>query len=214
MKKIVLLFTIACIGQLYGMEPIEPSYKSLPKELQQEIITQALAVSNDPFQAIEMIEKFSILHGVQFDNIKDFTKLVHILADKFNVSAQDIAYFFETPVSQKYRQLFNTFLRYLRENNLEDIKKSIAQGVDIFSSKDGILPWYLHMMVKTNNLNPLHVKQPQLEIIKLLLANGADPNAKWNDKTALDYLNEYFQNAPVYEQIKALLEKAMHPPSH
>ena len=84
MKKIALLLTIVCTSQLYtmkriyGMEP-EPSYETLPPELKQEIINTALATNKKLSKKIEMIKNLSALHGVQYDNLKDFTTLVHIL---------------------------------------------------------------------------------------------------------------------------------------
>src|SRR5690242_15449786 len=98
--KIALLFTIACVGQLYGME--KPSYGSLLPELKQEIINTALATSKNVDEAISMLKKLSALHGVEFDklfNLKDFTKLVHVLADKFNISTSQVAQKIDTPVA-------------------------------------------------------------------------------------------------------------------
>ncbi len=54
MKKLVLLLTIVCAGQLYGMEPEQKmgAFGKLPQELHKEV-ANALAKSKDLEQAIE-----------------------------------------------------------------------------------------------------------------------------------------------------------------
>src|SRR5262245_54934151 len=107
MKKTIILFTILSIGLLNGMET-EPSYETLPKELKQEIINTALATSKSVDEAINTLKTVSALQGIQFDklfDLKDFTKLVHMLADKFNTKTELIAEKFKTPVAEEYVRL-------------------------------------------------------------------------------------------------------------
>ncbi len=132
MKKLILLFTILCIGQLYGMEAQHIS--ELPGELQKIIIKKALAQSNNLDKTINMIGKLSTLYGIQY-NIKDFTQLVHILADKFNTSTEHIAQEFNTPIAQKYldlgRKLYN--LKVIRYSPLfvNRVTQLMKDGADI-----------------------------------------------------------------------------------
>src|SRR5438067_80176 len=89
MKRLILLFTIICAGQLYGMgSKTGPKIKEfdirkeLLPELRQELISKALAVSNTPAEAINTIKNLSFVHGIQFDELnKDM--LIHALTKKF-----------------------------------------------------------------------------------------------------------------------------------
>ena len=60
----------------------------------------------------------------------------------------------------------------------------------------------------------LNSESISLKMVQLLLDNGFNPYAKTeNGETALDYLKRSYKSNPTkypeYEQIKALLEKAM-----
>lgn len=104
-KKITLLSAIICVNALNGMQE-QPSYRSLLPELKQEIITTALRLSSDFDGAINTVEKLSALHGVQFDKITDSTKLIRILADKFNRPTHNVAKEFKTKnVAKVYLRL-------------------------------------------------------------------------------------------------------------
>ncbi len=89
MKKLILLFTITCAAsQMYGMET--ENIGGLPKEIQNQITQTAIASSKNLNETVVMIKRLSTSFGISydklFDNIKDFTKLVHMLADKFDAS--------------------------------------------------------------------------------------------------------------------------------
>lgn len=225
--KIFLLLIIICAGQLYGMEPMEEekaqkatalaiytSPEMLP-ELKKEVISTALAFSKDINEVIDTIKKISILHGVKFDelfslgtlfNLKGFSKLILFFAHKFCDSCFAIACKFNMPVSKKYRDLSCEFNKLLYVNNITALTDVIEQGADIDCLKTSVLYEYMINM-KIKGL------EPSSAIIKLFLEKGANPNAirvgKSFRMTALDYLNEHFQNAPEYAQIKESLEKAM-----
>jgi len=79
MKKLFLLLTLLCVGQIYGMEPLYPKqqpktltkqekkelvefYKSMLPELKQEILGQTLKSSISLDEAIDRIKTFSALH--------------------------------------------------------------------------------------------------------------------------------------------------------
>lgn len=226
MKKVFFLCALICAAQLYGMEPIRTkeeeekaqrakvlaiytSCATFP-ELRQEIIGKALATSDNRHEPAKIIKKISILHGVEFDklfNLKDFTSLVHILANQFHDSCFAISCTFKTPVAEKYGELFFQINKLVGANDITALKNVIEQGADINFARISIVHEYMiSMMVKKS--------QPILAIIKLFLENGADPNAtvrlgESTAITALDYLNKHFQNALEYDQIKTLLEDAI-----
>jgi len=93
MKKIALLLTILCAGQLYGMEnPNQDGMAGLPPEVQV-LIIQALKSGNDLDAVIKGIKNASEIskslkqiinaeYG-DFSNLKGFTALAHMLAKKF-----------------------------------------------------------------------------------------------------------------------------------
>lgn len=141
MKKIALVFTIiACIGTLNGMqkEPEHGYWQYLPKELKQEIINTTSATSINLHEAILIIEKLSALHGVEFDklfNLKDFTTLAHVLADKFNASTYQIANKFLSKVAMQYLFYGERLLRSVIEANYDRTSHLIKDGADIDYSK-------------------------------------------------------------------------------
>lgn len=188
---------------------------SLPKELQGVITQKAILSSNNIKEVVENIKKFSEVYGVKidtlFDNLKDFTKLVHILGDKFDTSPQVIAVYlhWDTPTAQKYQELYQDFVNALYHGSIEDVKRLIAEGADIVAVS-GIICRTLKYL--------LPMGEPAAEKIKLLLKHGANPYDysikelinmnKDRRLILLECLNKY-RDAPEYEQIKALLEEAM-----
>ena len=163
MKKIALLLTIVCAGRLYGMEA--ENIGSLPKELHDQLIQMAFTTSNNPAETIKAIQFASAVHGVQYDNLKDFTRLVHLLADKFDTRTDIIANEFRTPAAKTYSTLGYSLIKALGDNTPvghAKVADLIQQGADVnFISGD--MPLYKAM----RNLN--------VEGVKLLLNAGANP---------------------------------------
>jgi hypothetical protein len=228
-RKLFALCTLLfCAHQLYGMEQ-QPSYqtspkelttreildiyKALPIELKRDIIISALAANGDIDQAVDTIENTSMLYGVQFDklfnNLKDFTALMNVLAKKFpTISRREIAKKFTTPIARTYINLYDELKTNVYAGNIKGAKKAIEQGADV---KAGII---LHTALLPKNY------QPSTAMIKLLLEYGADPFIK-NDsgKNALEFLTivrkdleAYYDFSKECEKIKPLLEEAMQKP--
>ena len=119
-------------------------------ELQQEIITKALAVSDSVVEAIDMIKKLSIVHGTSFDklfNLKDFTKLVHILADQFDKSPYSIALKFNTPIAKKYVELASLLNTSVQHGIVAAAKQFIIEGADV-NATSAILYFALLPLIK------------------------------------------------------------------
>jgi len=166
MKKILLLCALIGAGQLYSMDPTlflpriepEPTYHT-----QQAIANTALTLSKSVDEAINMIKQLSIVHKVQYDNLKDFTKLVHLLANKFGISTADIASKFNTPIAQTYLNLGNNLLSFvgdIRPATHVKIIELIDQGADVNFSSKGTRP--LQKALASYNL----------DVIKILIKSG------------------------------------------
>jgi len=135
MKKLLLLSTLVCAGQMYGMESQEPmgTFAQLPKELlHQEIIKQAIESSNTLEEAIKAVKMARALSGVQYDNLKNFTKLVHLLADKFDTTTHEVANEFNTLLAKNYIQLGEQLLQLNNQFNQPNIldKDNIRNKID------------------------------------------------------------------------------------
>jgi hypothetical protein len=235
MKKLILLFTIVCANQLYGMEP--SPWEQLPKELQEKIVNTALATSKSVDDAVNAIKAFGTLHKVHYStqaatnllmktlpndlhkainavkNLQgttpqDFTKLMHILADKFNTNTLSIASEFinlnlNKTTAQNYIELSKKLLAImLGKNNIPEAEKLIAEGADILYE-----PALIYLIIENSIL-----ATSLLEKIKFSLDHGADPSVKYKGETALyllDDYNEYGGAIPEYKQIRPLLKEAI-----
>ena len=90
------------VEELRRTEPEQKmgAFGQLPPELHK-VIVNALAQSNNLEQVIEAIKVAGILSGVRYDNLKDFTALMDILAKKFpDMSRQEIAAKFDTEIAR------------------------------------------------------------------------------------------------------------------
>jgi hypothetical protein len=110
MKKMVLLVTMVCAGQLYGMGDMS----KLPKEVQV-LVIQALNSGKDIDATINAIKTASrtskalnqmINEQYNYNNLKGFDALVDVFAKKFPaLSHRLIAEKFNTPISKKYVEI-------------------------------------------------------------------------------------------------------------
>lgn len=197
MKKVSLLLTILCAGQLYGMEntdlsqgAMEPEKKSnlgafeqLPPELRQIVAQTALELSTDINQAITIAKILPI------NNLKDFTKLVHILADKFEYyTTQDIAKAFKTPASKAYLDLAKELADAIYYGDVNKVTESIKKGADVnFDTNDigfSSLPLLFYAISRGGGGN---------EVIKLLIDNGVNLNyfKDGKNQTVFEYVKKY-----------------------
>ncbi len=233
--KLILLFTIVCAGQLYGMGPERGRYVGLgdlPRETQVIIVTYLQTNDNldGTIAAIKEASKGVGLANKQLNAIvnevygipKGFTALVHLLADKFNTSTEDVAGKFGTPVAENYQILGRELLLAISfSKDEEKIAELIQQGADVNYIGHPVLDPY-------SNTTPLmyvaakyaSAVSPYINIVKLLLNAGANPNLKivmdssGNRMTALEYVSNYGgSRSPSMtekrEAIKKLFETAM-----
>ena len=141
MKKLILLFTIVCAGQLYGMEAKQKmgALGTLPRDIRNEIVNTALATSNNLDEAISMIQKLSTLYNVRYDNLNDFKRLVHLLADKFGMSTLEIASKFDTKTAKEYSTLGNLLMQSIIFSESDKITELISRGADVNLSEKKFL---------------------------------------------------------------------------
>jgi len=215
MKKIALLFTILCVGALNGMET--EHIVKLPLELHKAIVQTALEASSTVDQTIKAIQNASAIHsGVKLNNAeamnllqktlpnnltqaidkvknlqgtepKDFTKLVHLLAKKFNISPYQVASLFNTPIAQKYIKLsekLEPYVSHIRDYGVNvEINNLISQGADVnfYNSHKYNYSPLLNLAIgyTSSKSDILRVKQ--------LINAGANPFLKdYESNTALD----------------------------
>ncbi len=227
MKKLTLLFSLTialCVNALNGMEitKLDPAlWGRLPKDMKPIILiafagSKAFAESGNNLDAVINYFKEARLVNKTFkhelDNLKNFTTLMHLLAEKFGKRPIDIAHQFinrlnNLPVAKRYVELYEKLeMEALPMGNIAEVKKLIDEGVDITAN-----PAVLNMAVLMGSALNTGIQAKALTtIIKLLLEHGANPYAKGGDnRTALDVHNFFNRHNPEYEQIKTLLEEAM-----
>lgn len=214
--KVFLLGALVCAGQMYGMEPMEhknepvkfgQEWKTLPDEVKRLILVALSESGNNLDEAIKNIVKASKINKelnsmINLNDLKGFTKIVHMLADRFNQYPIAIAtkYFKKSAVASRYLSLATKLKSAIAKGEVETAKEAIAEGVDVNN-----IPGLLHVAIYFA-INKGH----GTEIIQLLLDNGINPYA--HDMTIrlipLKYLDR-FQNAWQYIPVKRMLEDAM-----
>lgn len=144
------------------------AFEQLPRELRKEIAQIALVRSATVDEAIKAIQNIALIYGntkldsiaamnvlistlpndlnqaiqaakkLQGNNLKDFTSLAHILADKFNVTTEEVAQKFGTPLAEKYKKKGHVLLQNLgkwttyEKGSTEDhINNLIQKGADV-----------------------------------------------------------------------------------
>lgn len=196
MKKVFLLCALVCAGQMYGMEKMG-TFGELPEELHQEIV-RALLNSKDLDQVIDAIKVASVLRGVRYDDLADFTKLVHALADKFNKPTIFVARKFNTPTAKKYIDL-SIALLFIPSSTFNNVAQLIKDGADVnFTGNNYATPLSQAIQFRVN-----------IEKIKLLLDSGANPNFK----NSCGSVSDFMQQVDAENASKQLIEEAIKKPS-
>jgi len=206
MKKIALLLTILCAGALKAMEPKkpQPGHSGLgmgyvPSEVQSIINTYKNV--DDAILVIKAVslrdEDLKRIVNEEFE----FAKLIHVLADTFNLSTRAIAEKFETPGARLYINLGDTLIAAASKNYSKAIAHLITQGADVNYNDN-------------NNITPLMAavkEQADSALIQLLLDVGADPHLKDGNRcSVLDYMYWAYLGHPEKLEIKQILQNAMH----
>jgi len=177
-KKLILLCTMICASELYGMEPqTMGAFASLPEELHKEIVN-ALVKSNDLGQVIEAIQLASTLRGLRYDKLQDFTKLVHVLAKKFNTGTREIASEFETPIAKTYLDLIKKLFDAFNDMDNDAVANVIKDGADI------------NFTTNTTKLNgvPMRLTKVTTPILQCAIKQALDNFGvvlSWNEDIAL-----------------------------
>ena len=85
-------------------------FGELPGDVHNEIIKNALASSDTVEEAIRAIKVANVLRGARYDNLENFTKIVHLLANKFSKPTAEVADKFDTSIAKKYNELGNKLI--------------------------------------------------------------------------------------------------------
>jgi len=202
MKKIIALFIILGAHALNGMEPLDPA-PPLPPEITAMIVAYVHAYNNSD-DVVKALQKLSVLDAHfntiindMYGNPAGFKFLVHKIAKKFNKQPWDIASTFNTPAARRYINLCTELRNKLKAQDIEGVKQLLEQGADING-----FPTLVAVMTAT--------KMPKLEMIQLLLNQGANPYATTlRGVPALKIFNDMHRYSHEYWQIKTLLEEAM-----
>ena len=176
MKKIKIIAVILLMSAVnsQGMEqPNEErkefleAFKSLLPELQKEVITAALNSNNTIDEAIDQIKRASVFYNVPYDNLfnnlKDLTKFVHMLADKFNSSTENVANKFGTTTAQTYINLGKKLVSAIDNRKIDRASQAITQGADVNYTYGANVSLLMHAMDFGNS-----------GLVKLLLDSGAN----------------------------------------
>lgn len=248
MQKILLLLTILCASQLYGMEPTSlyelrrsgpeqkgnlGAFEQLPKELRQEIVKIALASSTTADQAIKTIQGSIMMYsGIQLNeaeamnlinrllpsnvieatetvkhlqgnNLKDFIKLMALLADKFNYTPIGL---FNSPIASEYRTLSKQLNAAVAMSNHTLTGYLIEFLIKYKGLIAGLNPQILFTAFDRTGSN-------KIEVIKALLAYGANPYGKNISKdrsdrkvgeTFVQYINHMIELDPTNSELKTI----------
>ena len=220
MKKTLSLFmVITATASLYSMEqPFTYALNTLPQEVQN-IVVEYLVQGTSSDSIIKSIQTTSCtclslhatiytLYGIGYSSLiktndthdphDKFHKFVHVLANKFNTGTGEIVTKVKAPIFQRYFNLFVQFQDAVwgTDPDINQVKDLIAQGVDINGSGPGRVTPLMHAI-------PFH----HINLITLLLTNGANPNAIGTKMTTTDSLNLIF-DLKKRKQITQLLEDA------
>lgn len=179
--------------------------EELRQEIAKVAIETAIATSTTVDEAIKAIQTASMVYsGVQLDDIaardllihsipnnldqaitqvkhlqgkelKNFTKLVHILADKFDITTARTAATIGTPIAQTYLNLGKELKIAILSDpfNYDKIIELIKNGADVNFSILSRRSTPLH-----NALSDEKNKEFNVELIKILLDAGAKPTTE------------------------------------
>ena len=175
-------------------------FKSLPKDLKQEIIKMALATSSTLNEAIKTIKTMSALWGIEYDNLKDFTQLMHILADKFDTTTYDIAQKFNSGTSRLYLKLGTELGDAIRAKNVDEVIRLISMGSDVNFIENKT--YFFETKKYRGNTPLIHaIAFPNPIIVKILLEKGANPNL---EKQAFESLLDHSKDDQFLEPVSKI----------
>ncbi len=236
MKKIALLFTILCVGALFGMEPERGHYvgmEALPKEIKATIVMYLNEYDNldDIVNAIKITsltncELYKIVDEM-YGNQKGFAVLAHLLANKFNTTTEDVAYQFNTPAAKTYISLGQKLIKAVKLNTIDEVAQLILQGADVNFTKTysttniSITQQGSRDITESYEESPLFraIQSGNVEIVKLLLDSGAKVESddyyvrhkhliKLEGQDAFYESKGYWPSNDATKKIRQLLEEA------
>lgn len=134
MKKIVLI-TFLSVGAFNGMELERTGMEDLPSEVKR-LILMYVYESDNLEDVIYNVKKASVINTELYNiinEIKGFTALVHMLADKFGMTTVEVAKEFNMPIAEKYLKLGYELFDAAESSYKSKYRmgRLIAEGADI-----------------------------------------------------------------------------------
>lgn len=166
MKKAILLLTMVCVGQLYGMED------GASKEAQ----VQAFKT---------LMQKLK-----ESKNLVQFTRLMNRFCKMYpDVIREKVAQKVGTPIAQKYIELNKSLVQALLierpDLRLSTVKTLVNRGADVnftfkYDETPGSVLGTAYKVILAN-------EGTEKELVQYLLDNGANPNVKYGNTTLLNH---------------------------
>lgn len=172
-------------------------FKSLPQKLKQEIAK--MIVGDNLEETIKTIDIASAVWGIHYDNLKAFTTPVHILADKFNTTTENVAKKFKTLIAEFYIYLSYQLLDQVSIKSLfnkDTFENFIAQGVDVnfIPYGDGACNALRYAIDRLN-----------FEAVKILLNAGA--NIDPESISEAEFKVKYYASEKLLAEIQGITQK-------
>jgi len=196
MMKITALLTILCISALNGMEAETTFAPEFPQDIKAIILSYLIGTNKNLKDIITNIKATSSINKQWYATVNDlklFTTLAHMLADKFNTTTSVVAHRFNMPITKKYIELGKELIG---NPGIDKAIQLIESGADAN---------FYHYS------NPLFnaIRHQNLELVKLLIRSGAKPRISAADtlSTAKRQIEKYPSNEDA-KTIKQLTEDA------
>jgi translation initiation factor 2 alpha subunit (eIF-2alpha) len=178
------------------MEQRKPKEYTGPRWMDaRELVTAYANEYYDLTKAINAIKANSTIKSF-INQMHTFTKILYILAEKFKMTPFAVAEQFDTPIADRYMDLYTKLEQAVVNSDIEFVQKLIANGADAKAN-----PLLIHIAIDKEPLNA--------ELIKILLVEGkADPLAlNKNGETPLEHLTCVHQDSVGYAKISQLINK-------
>jgi ankyrin repeat protein len=210
MKKLFLISAVLSVGFLNGMSVVGQNRPNvLLPEINEQIINKLImvsATSNDLKTIVKTIE----MTGLRYDNLVNFTKLVHALENKLNLATTVIAEEIQKlaiqeslkAAAQQYVGLANDLQKkVLFGGDGAHITELIKQGADVNASyQNGHNVSLLALAIEHRS---------DMNVLKVLLDAGANPNYNYSNTYGSSKLVDYAKKIGASEDVINLLNEAI-----
>ncbi len=194
MKKLILLFSIVCAGQLHGMEPEyvikADDMASLPQEIRKFIVLTLVESSTleEAITAIRLLTETNKEFNAMVNDPIIMRTIIRILVQKFNAPSEYIAIKLNTPGSKSYIASYSLLRSALDQKDFVKAENLIKAGADIDYQPADVYPMLcasqgiLNLLFALNQALATQETIAETKRILLFLQERQDPNDKENIK--------------------------------